>query len=302
MSGAIARGRLFDVLMPYYGDVDHLRAAVQSVLAQPGDDWHLTVLDDRYPDPAVAAWFASLADLRVTYLRNEENLGANRNYTKAVSLARAPYLVVMGADDLMLPTYLQRQRTLVEAHPRASVIQPGVTIIDGDGAAVNPLTDRVKRWSRPRGTTPVVVQGEGLAASLLHGNWTYFPSLCWRTEVVQGIGFRPGLDVVQDLALLLDVSLAGGSLVLDASPTFAYRRHSGSDSAVRAVSGLRFQEESAYFQQIAGECAERGWLRAQRAARAHVTSRLHAVSLLSTALRTGSTCGCQRLLRHAFSW
>ena len=76
---------------------------------------------------------------------------------------------------------------------------------------------------------PDHLSGESLARSLLRGNWTYFPALCWRTSVVQGIGFRSGLNVVQDLALLLDVSLQGGALLLDPEVTFAYRRHAASD-------------------------------------------------------------------------
>ena len=35
----------------------------------------LNVVDDAYPDPAVAQWFAGLQDERVRYLRNDVNLG-----------------------------------------------------------------------------------------------------------------------------------------------------------------------------------------------------------------------------------
>lgn len=294
--------RLFDVLLPYYGDVDHMKASVRSVLAQTGDDWHLTVVDDGYPDPSVATWFGTLDDPRVTYLRNAENLGANLNYVKATSLAVAPHLVVMGADDLMLPGYLARMRAIVSAQPDVAVIQPGVTVIDGQGRPTDPLTDRVKRWSRPRTNAQRVLTGEHLAASLLRGNWTYFPSLCWRTDVVKGLGFRDGLNVVQDLALLMDVTLSGGSLVLDPEPTFAYRRHAGSDSAVRAVSGDRFREEARYFASVADLCGQRGWHRAERAARVHLTSRLHAISLLPAAVEARSASAGVALLRHAVGW
>jgi hypothetical protein len=191
-------------------------------------------------------------------------------------------------------------REIVCAHPSASVVQPGVTVIDGDGQPADPLTDKVKRWSRPRSAPQQVLTGERLATSLLRGNWTYFPSLCWRTDVVQRLGFRDGLNVVQDLALILDVTMAGGSLVLDHRPTFSYRRHAQSDSAVRAVSGDRFQEEARYFAQVADRCAQRGWHRAERAARLHLTSRLHAVSLLPAALEARSLSAGVGLLRHAF--
>lgn len=294
--------RLFDIMLPFYGDVGLMRTAVHSVLAQSGGDWHLTVLDDQYPDPTVAEWFRLLGDPRVTYRRNEVNLGANRNFAQAVSLATAPHLVVMGCDDVMLPGYLEHMRTMVARFPAAAVIQPGVTVIDGQGRSVTPLTDKVKQWSRPRSTSAVVLEGDALAASLLRGNWTYFPSLCWRTAVVRDIGFRPGYDVVQDLALLMDITLGGGSLALDHErTTFAYRRHADSLSAVRAVTGDRFREEAEYFRMIARECATRGWRRAERSARSHLTSRLHALTLLPAAVSTGSASVSARLLGHAFS-
>lgn len=289
----------FDILMPYYGDVALMQRAVESVLAQSGDDWHLTVVEDHMPDPAPRAWCEGLDFPRLTYLRNERNLGANANFRKALALARGDYVVVMGADDVMLPGYLTRMRAVLDEHPAASVVQPGVTVIDGAGREVRPLTDRVKTLARRGQPDPTLRSGEALAASLLRANWTYFPSLCWRRETAQRIGLREGLDVVQDLALLLDVVLEGGTLVVDPQITFCYRRHAASDSSVRAVSGDRFREEKAFFRDMAGTCAGRGWWRAARAAESHLTSRLHAAALAPRALRTGDLSTGSRLLVHA---
>ena len=41
------------------------------------------------------------------YHRNAANLGANGNYRKCLDLVTAPHVVVMGADDVMLPNFLQ---------------------------------------------------------------------------------------------------------------------------------------------------------------------------------------------------
>ena len=291
--------RRFDILMPYYGDVALMQEAVRSVLAQDGDDWHLTVVEDCMPDPAPRRWCEGLASPRLTYLRNESNLGANANYRKALALATADRVVVMGADDLMRPGYLRRMRSVLDRYPDAGAVQPGVTLIDAAGRPVRPLTDRVKALARPGAAAPTVREGERLATSLLHANWTYFPSLCWHRETVQRLGFRDGLDVVQDLALLLDLVLDGGSLVVDPRPTFRYRRHAASDSSVRALSGSRFAEEKAFFRGLAATCAARGWHRAARAAEAHVTSRLHAALLAPRALRAGDLSTGRRLLVHA---
>ena len=81
------------------------------------------------------------------------------------------------------------------------------------------------------------VFGEDLAVSILRGDWLYFPSLGWRAETIVGLGFREGLNVVQDMALVLDVAAHGGSLYYDEAVAFMYRRHKASDSSWRALEG-----------------------------------------------------------------
>ncbi|MGW0036806.1 glycosyltransferase family 2 protein [Gordonia sp. NPDC003376] len=262
-----------DVMMPYYGDPGQFRHSVRSVLAQSDRDFRLVVVDDCYPDPHPREWLLGLGDGRVEYVRNETNLGVNGNFRRCVELVAAPWFVVMGCDDVMLPDYLSTVRRLAEQNPGAAVIAPGVEVIDADDAVVRPLGDRIKSVLAPRSAG--VLSGERLAAGLYHGNWTYFPSLLWNTDAVRQVGFRPGLEIVLDLALLVDLAAAGGSLVHDPTVVFRYRRHGDSVSSVQAVDGRRFAEENAFFDGEAARCAALGWGRAARAARWHATSRLH---------------------------
>jgi hypothetical protein len=80
---------------------------------------------------------------------------------------------------------------------------------------------------------------------------------------------------------------------------FRYRRHAGSASATKTVVGSRFEEERRYFGAIATELERSGLRRAARAARGHVTSRLHAAALLPLAARNRDGAAMARLLRHA---
>ena len=202
-----------DVLLPYYGDVAMMKQAVESILGQSSPDWTLTVIDDGYPDDSLPGYFGVLAaqDPRITYLRNEENLGANGNYRKALTFVRNELAVVMGADDVMLANYVQ---TVVAAHeqfPSAQIIQPGVEVIDEFNQPGTGLVDRMKRVYAPRvhGSKDLpgrrLLSGEPLAVSLMRANWLYFPSICWRSDTLVATNFREGLDVVQDLALALDL-------------------------------------------------------------------------------------------------
>jgi len=288
-----------DVLLPFYGDPRLLRIAVESILTQSDEDWRLVVVDDAYPDPAVPEWFATLRDPRLEYRRNETNLGANRNYARALSIAEADFVVFMGADDVMGSGYLTAVRDAIAQFPAAAVVATAVEVIDGTGQPVRPLVDRLKSALRPSGSVPQLLRGEDLVVSLLRGNWTYFPALAWRREPITDIGFRPSYHVVQDLALLVDVLLVGGDLALMPQQVFRYRRHRGSDSSVKTLTGDRFREERDYYREIARQLTARGMPRAARAARLHQTSRLHAVALLPSALRAGQGRAAGRLLRHA---
>ena len=292
-----------DVLLPYYGDVAMMKQAVESILGQTSPDWALTVIDDGYPDESLPGFFGLLVaqDSRITYVRNDQNLGANGNYRKALTFVRHELAVVMGADDVMLSNYIA---TVVAAHeqfPSAQIIQPGVEVIDEFNQPGMGLIDRMKRVYAPRVRGRRLLSGEPLAVSLMRANWLYFPSICWRSDTLVATNFREGLNVVQDLALALDLIKAGGGLVVDSSVCFQYRRHRESDSSLRALEGTRFIEEREYFTAVADEFEAIGWRRAARTARLHLSSRLNAATLLPKAWRTKQHLGVRNLRQHVIA-
>lgn len=290
-----------DIMLPHYGDIAYLKTAVNSIIAQDDDNWHLTVVDDSVTDNGLPEWFASLRHDRIHYQRNERNLGINRNFQKCLDLAERDFLVVMGSDDALLPNYVSTIRRTIERFPDADVVQAGVDVIDSAGQVVRPLTDRVKRSIyAPDATTPRLLSGEDLVVSLLRGNWTYFPSLCWRREALKDLGFREGLSVVLDLALMLDLLERGGQLALVPDTCFQYRRHDASVSSSLASLGGRFTEERDFFLDVAAHMDHIGWHRAAKAARLHLSSRLHALLLLPGAVTARQTTSAKVLARHAF--
>lgn len=291
---------VLDIVMPFWGDFGHLREAVDSVRGQDDPDWHLTVLDDVFPDLAPGEWVRGLGDERITYLRNDENLGPSRNYSKGVGLVDSDFVVIMGCDDRMLPGYVRRVKELISLFPDADLVQPGVRVIDERGTVYSPLPDRIKDWVSPRGPFPKAFAGESIAASLLRGNWTYFPSLVWRTSLVHE-GFRADLNVVQDLAKIMQIILNDGTIVVDDKPVFEYRRHSQSVSAKTAVDGSKYAQELTLFTEVLSQSRARGWNKAARSAAWHPTSRLSALSVVPAALKAGRRDGARALLSHGFN-
>jgi glycosyltransferase involved in cell wall biosynthesis len=288
-----------DIALPFYGDVDLMKQTVFSVIHQTDPDWRLIVVDDGYPDESLPAWFSELNEPRINYSRNERNLGANGNFQKCLGLVSSEFCIVMGADDLLESNYVEVVNDTISRFPKVSMIHPGVKIIDELNKEISTRSDRVKK--RIQGTLEInpILSGEALATSLMKGNWMYFPSITWRTKTIQDIGFRPGFNVCQDLGLAMDLIMQGGEMILIENQIFRYRRHTASDSSVKAINGERFQDEKVFFEVMAIDLKKIGWNKAARTARLHLTSRLHAASLiLKSILSRGNTW---KLIKHVIS-
>ncbi len=289
-----------EIFVPFWGEPALLFETVDSVRAQRNPHWRLIVLDDCYPDDSVPAYFDALEDDRVTYIRNETNLGITENYREAIRRATTEYITILGCDDLLHPGYVDVILRTIAAVPHADVIQPGVQVIDEHGRIIEPLADRVKQgFLAPRGGEGIaVLTGERMATSLIRGDWLYWPSLAFRTETLQRIDFRGGLPIIQDLALLMDIAFEGGTLAYNPTVAFSYRRHGGSASQKTLLDGRRFRDERTYYAQARRLAAAHGWRRTQRAARARVMSRLHALSELPGVIRHGTRPGIESTLAH----
>ena len=259
------------ILLPYWGDFELLKKAVESVIAQTETNWTLLIVDDHYPSEDAQKYYTKFPDKRVVYYRHKKNLGLVDNYNYALSGTTADYCVIMGCDDIMLPTYIE---TALKNIGDADYYQPGVQVIDKTDKVYLPAADRLKKFIRPK--KQGVHSGELLAASLCHGNWTYFPSLLWKTSVLKKYTFDKDKPNTQDLVTQLNIICDGGSLFIDNSVTFQYRRSADSFSS-KAKNGTRFSEEDLIYNLLAKRFSDMGWNKAARAARAHITTRIHKI-------------------------
>jgi glycosyltransferase involved in cell wall biosynthesis len=267
-------------VIPFYGADHYLFATIASAQRLNRADWTMTVIDDCNPDTKAADHIDQLDDARIRYIRNECNLGIAGNLYRALQLgveSTARYVTSLGADDLLLPNYIDVIDRAFRDHPSAIIVQPGVAVIGEHDEPITPLADRIKRaasWAaRRRGE----IGGEDAVASLLRGNWTYLPSLAFRRDVIERTRAHRDIDAISDLSHTIDMLLVGGAIALPAEIAFHYRRHAGNDSSTRARTGRRFEEERRYYREISAELTRQGWVRAARAADRHLLSRLHEV-------------------------
>jgi glycosyltransferase involved in cell wall biosynthesis len=102
----------FSVLIPTYNREQHVREAVESVLAQTWIGYELFVIDDGSTDgtQAMLAGYGS----RIHLLR-QANQGPEVARSMAAAQARGDYLVFLDSDDLLFPKALEIYANIIQA-------------------------------------------------------------------------------------------------------------------------------------------------------------------------------------------
>lgn len=120
--------------LPVYNGEPYLAEAVEAVLSQSFEDFELIISDNASTDctPSICRAYAQ-QDPRIRYYRNEQNLGAARNFNIVVEQAKGDYFKWVAHDDLMAPTYLEKCVAVLDQHPEAVIAYSQVEVIDDDG-------------------------------------------------------------------------------------------------------------------------------------------------------------------------
>ena len=280
--------------IPYFHNVGYLLEAIESVRAQTTADWELIVVDDAGPEPA-REQVEAIGDPRITYVRNEGNLGLARNWNECIRLSRASLVTLLHGDDRLLPAYGRRVLAAAAAHPQAAAVFTDVNVIGADGAPTTTMADLGKRLVRRPAHDHDVVGDHGLAG-LLTGNYILCPTLCMRKSVIGPDPFDPRWRFVPDLDFTVRQLLAGRTLHSLREPLLEYRRHDTSQTSALTSDASRFEEELTFSQWAAEQAAALGWKRAARAGRWRILARAHMV------LRVGADLAGRRLPAARQKW
>ena len=192
--------------VPYYSAPEYLREALVSLCNQTHLNWEAVVVDDASPEP-IADLIAELDDRRITYVRNDTNLGLAANWNKALGLTTAPLVCILHSDDLLEPNYASTMIELLTATPEATAGHCRVSIIGADGLPRRTLTDAVKRIIQPKAKGLVVSAGEDGLASMLRGSWIYCPTLCFRRSQLPSVPFDNSWRFMLDFDLIARIFL-----------------------------------------------------------------------------------------------
>jgi len=108
------------VILPVYNGEEFLREAVDSILNQTFTDFEFIIIDDGSRDSS-ADIIKSYDDYRIRFVSNEKNLGLIKTLNKGLGLAQGKYIARMDADDISLPSRLEKQVAFMEDHHEIGV-------------------------------------------------------------------------------------------------------------------------------------------------------------------------------------
>ncbi len=176
------------VAMAAYNAASTIREAVASILWQDLSDWELLVAEDGSNDDT-AAILATIRDPRIRVLRDGRNLGKPTRMNQLISVARAPLIAIMDADDIAYPQRLRLQVQHMEAYPHIDLLATGMATFDDAG--------RLGLWRRLGIRHDSIVRHPWLG---FHFN---SPTWVGRTAWFKAYGYREDLRAAEDEDLLL---------------------------------------------------------------------------------------------------
>jgi glycosyltransferase involved in cell wall biosynthesis len=222
---------LVKVIVPCYGYADLLEGCVESVLRQEGVALRLLIIDDCSPDrtPEVARRLEQRDD-RVEYRRHRDNVGLIATANEGLEWAEdSDYVVLLSADDRLVPGSLARAVSVLEAHPGVGLAYGHAQYFESDdpppgfrtrwrGSRVQPG----REWIRLRCRS-----GHGCISS---------PEAVVRTSVQRQVGpYDSACAHTSDANMWLRIAAVSDVAYVKGATQALYRIHS--DSMLRSMLG-----------------------------------------------------------------
>ncbi|MDP1689124.1 MAG: glycosyltransferase family 2 protein [bacterium] len=117
-----------------FNGASYISRAIETAIDQTYQQLEILILDDASQDDTEAIIKRlSLKDLRVNYVRNNENIGYARSLQKLAELAKGEYMQLLGADDWLSKNYIRAALDEFDAHPNTACVAPEMVLLKDIG-------------------------------------------------------------------------------------------------------------------------------------------------------------------------
>ena len=146
MDGSIPR---ITIGLPVYNGANYLAQTLDSLLGQTYSDFELIIADNASSDATqdICRTYAA-KDKRVRYIRNEQNLGAARNYNQLFELSSSEYFKWAAHDDLCEPRFLESCVEVLDRDASVVLCYSWTHAISENGRVITSYRPKPKAGSR----------------------------------------------------------------------------------------------------------------------------------------------------------
>ena len=152
------------ILIPVYNAEPFLAGTIDSVLAQTYTDWELIIVEDKSSDKSfqIAKQYEALYPEKIKVYQNDSNLGMLQNWNKGIDLCKNELFVKLDADDIWLPTFLEKSIAVLDQYPEVGLVFTKYVNIDANDSIIpnTEITLPDFATEKPFSTIPLVQLGQ----------------------------------------------------------------------------------------------------------------------------------------------
>lgn len=213
----------FSIITPTYKRADKLIRAVGSVLKQTHIDWEMIIVNDSPTDTSYGTFEASISDPRITYLKNEENMGVNFSRNRALdSISKdSDWIIFLDDDDYLAPGALETFSDLISKYPNNEWFVTNRAFPDGNSITRFPRSDIEYSYA-----------WDYLILKRCKGDATH----CIKTTLVDGIRFSKLIKQAEEWIFFYQIGLK--------SKIFYHPHNSTLTEGYNETSGLNFRKRT----------------------------------------------------------
>ena len=120
---------LVSIIMGVYNAEDTLGEAIDSIIDQTYQNWELIICDDGSNDNSLNV-VISYADPRIVVIKNDCNRGLGYSLNRCLEKAHGRYIARMDADDISMPTRLEKELGFLKNNSQYGVVSSAKTVFD----------------------------------------------------------------------------------------------------------------------------------------------------------------------------
>lgn len=132
---------LVSVVIPVYNASAYVASALVSILGQTYTNTEIIIVDDASTDNTweILTRFAK-QNKNIKLLRNKKTQGVSNTVERAIEQTQGDFLARMDADDIALPTRIEKQLDYLLSHPKTVAVGGQCVLINKNGSTIGKKT------------------------------------------------------------------------------------------------------------------------------------------------------------------